>query len=66
MLRGDGGVLQYVEQKLDEKGSCVLVAAEGAGHDLYGNVDIGHFIMDEVKAYFKEKKRQITTKYIDP
>lgn len=65
-MRGNGGVLQYVERKLDEKGSCVLVAAEGAGHDAYGSVDIGLYIMDEVKSYFKEKKREITTKYIDP
>lgn len=66
VLRGDGGVLEYVERKLDEKGNCVIVVAEGAGHEMYGNVDIGHFVIDNVKSYFTEKNREISTKYLDP
>lgn len=66
VLRGSGGVLEYLEATLDKKGSCVIVVAEGAGHEIYGKVDIGHFVLDEVKAYFTEKKREISSKYLDP
>lgn len=66
ILRGNGGVLEYVEKRLDQKSSCVVVVAEGAGHDRYGNIDIGRYVMDEVKAYFKEKDREISSKYLDP
>lgn len=65
-MRGNGGVLEYIESKLEEKGSCVLVCAEGAGHERYGKVDIGRFILDEVKYYFKDTSRDVTTKYLDP
>lgn len=66
VLHGKGGVFDYVERKLNESGSFVLVVAEGAGHEMYGNGDIGHYIHDEVKAYFNEKGREISTKYLDP
>lgn len=66
MLRGSGGVLEHIEDTLDKKGNCVLVVAEGAGHEVYGNVDIGRHILSEVKAYFAEKEREISTKYLDP
>lgn len=66
VLRGEGGVLQYIESKLDEKGSCVLVAAEGAGYDVYGNIDIGQLILTEIKDYFRQRNREVTTKYLDP
>lgn len=65
-LRGRGGVLEYVEQRLNEKGSCVVVVAEGAGHETFGNVDIGHHVLNEVKSYFGERGRDISTKYLDP
>lgn len=66
VLRGKGGVLEYVETRLDEKSSCVVVVAEGAGHERYGSTDIGRFVMEEVKTFFKEKGREISTKYLDP
>lgn len=66
ILRGQGGVLEYIEKTLDKKGNCVVVVAEGAGHEIYGNVDIGRHILAEVKEYFKEKGREINTKYLDP
>lgn len=65
-MRGRGGVLEYVESTLDKKGNCVIVVAEGAGHEIYGSNDIGHLVLEEVKAYFAEKKREINTKYLDP
>lgn len=66
VLRGSGGVLEYVQKTLDRKGNCVIVVAEGAGHEVYGNVDIGRFILEEVKVYFQEKDRDVSTKYLDP
>lgn len=66
VLRGKGGVLEYVEKIIDEKGSFVLVIAEGAGHDMYGHVDIGRFLVDQVNTYFKERGREISCKYLDP
>lgn len=66
VLRGKGGVLEYVESVVDRKGSCVLVVAEGAGHEMYGQIDIGRHILAEVKDYFAGKDREITTKYLDP
>lgn len=66
VLRGEGGVLEYVERRLDEAGACVIVVAEGAGHDNFGKVDIGRYILEEVKAYFTEKDREVSTKYLDP
>lgn len=66
MLRGPGGVLEYVEQTLDEKGSCVVVVAEGAGHGSYGSIDIGCHVVNEIKEYFAEKGREISSKYLDP
>lgn len=66
VLHGSGGVLEYVESKLDEKSQCVLVVAEGAGHQKFEGVDIGRHILAEVKDYFKKKNRDISTKYLDP
>lgn len=66
MLRGPGGVFEFVEHTLDKKGSCVLVVAEGAVHEIYGSVDIGCHIINEAKEFFAEKGREIGTKYLDP
>lgn len=66
VLRGPGGVFEYVEDTLNKKGNCVIVVAEGAGHEVYGSVDIGRHILSEVKAYFAEKEREVSTKYLDP
>lgn len=66
VLRGPGGVLEYLESTLNQKGNCVIVVAEGAGHEIYGSVDIGVHVLNEIKAYFAEKKREIGTKYLDP
>jgi len=66
ILRGKGGVLDYIEKRLNEKGNCVLVVAEGAGNEVYGDVDIGRYILEDVKAYFQENGRNFYSKYIDP
>eukprot|EP00178_Gracilaria_changii_P018459 TRINITY_DN527_c0_g1_i4.p1 TRINITY_DN527_c0_g1~~TRINITY_DN527_c0_g1_i4.p1 ORF type:complete len:465 (+),score=80.01 TRINITY_DN527_c0_g1_i4:180-1397(+) len=65
-LHGPNGVLAYVEQKLNEKGHCVIVAAEGAGNLKDKGVDVGAHLLKETQKYFDVRKREINTKYIDP
>lgn len=79
---GEFGVCEYICKKLKEKGHCVVVVSEGASEgvldykfqgerakDASGNVqfpDIGGFLKTEIVKYGKEKKINITLKYIDP
>jgi 6-phosphofructokinase 1 len=66
-LGGPDGVLEYIEGVLDKQRQCVVVIAEGAGKehvDSQGN--IGIFLLDALKSYFKERKREISYKYLDP
>ncbi len=80
-LYGDNGFFKHLETRLKNRNHAVIVAAEGAGQDLMdsdlanvkkdasGNVvlnDIGLYLRDKIKAYFKEKKIDINLKYIDP
>ncbi len=74
------GFLQTLEKRLKEKAHAVIVVAEGAGQDLLkkeggskkdlsGNVlhdDIGVFLRNEIKAYFKKAGMEASVKYIDP
>ncbi|MBI5586096.1 MAG: ATP-dependent 6-phosphofructokinase [Deltaproteobacteria bacterium] len=69
---------QALKQRLERRGHAVIVVAEGAGQDLLagtgerdasGNLkhgDIGLFLRDRIKAYFKENRVDINLKYIDP
>ena len=78
-LDGPGGLLAHLEKRLDSRGHAVIVVAEGAGQkffqgsdenkDASGNVlhkDIGAFLADAIKAYFKQRKKELNLKYIDP
>lgn len=79
-LRGEGGFLQLLKNRLDNKQHAVIVVAEGAGQHLFdnggervidasGNVkhkDIGLLLKDEIKAYFDSLDYDMTIKYIDP
>jgi len=77
-LYGKGGFLDILEQRIKKRHHAVIVAAEGAGQNLFagetstdasGNVrykDIGVFLKDEITSYFKSKKIPMTLKYIDP
>jgi len=78
-LEGPGGLLAHLEKRLDNRGHAVIVVAEGAGQkffqeashstDASGNVlhkDIGVFLADSIKAYFKANKKELNLKYIDP
>ncbi len=77
-LHGAGGLLLSLEERLKNKKHAVIVVAEGAGQhllpisdeeDASGNVilqDIGEFLLEEIRKYFKEKNIEIGIKYIDP
>ena len=70
--------LPALKEKLERTSHAVIVAAEGAGQNLLGicqerdasgNLrfgDIGIFLRDEIKAYFKREGMEIQLKYIDP
>lgn len=78
-LYGENGLLASLERRLQKKHHAVIVVAEGAGQNLFneqkkekdasGNTlhkDIGTFLRDEIKEYFKKKGLEHTVKYIDP
>jgi len=72
------GLLQALRQRLAKRGHAVVVVAEGAGQELLGqqkekdasgNVkygDIGLFLRDEIRKYFKKENIELNLKYIDP
>ncbi|MDR2999890.1 MAG: ATP-dependent 6-phosphofructokinase [Fibromonadaceae bacterium] len=78
MLEGREGLFSALERRYRHKNHAVMVVAEGAGQDLFdtkatkdasGNVlkhDIGLFLMDKINAHFKNSKKEINIKYIDP
>ncbi len=78
-LYGENGFLKHLEHRLQSKQHAVICVAEGAGQNLIanenkrkdasGNVildDIGIFLKEKIKAYFKERKMEMSLKYIDP
>jgi len=80
-LHGDNGLLKHLEKRLADRQHAVICVAEGAGQDLIlkdqenterdasGNTklkDIGIFLKEKIEAYFKERRIEITLKYIDP
>ncbi|KAJ7526003.1 hypothetical protein O6H91_17G077200 [Diphasiastrum complanatum] len=81
-LHGEGGLLEFMEQRLKANGHAVIVMAEGAGQDLIpregensiddsgnvANLDIGPWLSKQLKQWWKEKypDRLFTVKYIDP
>ena len=70
--------LAELKKRLERRKHAVIVVAEGAGQDLMekiaerdrsGNVkygDIGTFLRDAIRAYFKEAGIEVSIKYIDP
>ena len=77
-LEGERGLLEALRYTVARKKSAVLVVAEGAGQDLmesYEDIDasgnkrpkdIGIFLRDKITAFFKERRIDMTLKYIDP
>jgi 6-phosphofructokinase 1 len=76
---GPGALLDHLHKRLASRGHAVIVVAEGAGQkffadeaeqkDASGNVlhkDIGAFLADRIRTYFKEKGQELNLKYIDP
>jgi 6-phosphofructokinase 1 len=80
VLEGENGFLRCLEKRLDEKHHALIVVAEGAGRrlteengaqkkDASGNIirgDIGLLLKEKVTGYFREKKKPLSLKYIDP
>jgi 6-phosphofructokinase 1 len=79
-LEGDKGLFSFLERRLAHGCHALIVVAEGAGQDLClegsgamtdrsGNVkllDIGVVLRDRIVEYFKQKRAEITLRYIDP
>ena len=77
-MDGDNGLLIHLKRRLEKRSHAVIVVAEGAGQDLLevaGGVDasgnkklgdIGAFLQERIKGFFKEAGMQISLKYIDP
>ncbi len=77
-LAGEGGFLQVLGRRLEERHHAVVVVAEGAGQDLLpanddqdlsGNRslgDIGTFLKAEIQRYCGQRDIPVTVKYIDP
>lgn len=73
-----GALLEALRKRLEKRGHAVVVAGEGAGQDLTGGTqdkdasgnvrlgDIGVFLKDRIKAYFREAGIEMSLKYIDP
>lgn len=78
-LKGENGFLNALRQRIEKRHHALIVVAEGAGQDLFndtttekdksGNIklnDIGIFLKDEIKEYFKSLDIPVSIKYIDP
>jgi len=77
-LKGPNGFFRHLEERLKRRNHAVVVVAEGAGQELLkqeegtdasGNRrlgDIGIYLANRMKGYFKEKNQEITLKYFDP
>jgi 6-phosphofructokinase 1 len=70
--------LKTLKERVVSKGHAVIVVGEGAGQDLVGRTeerdasgnirygDVGIFLRDKIRAYFKERQMKVDLKYIDP
>jgi 6-phosphofructokinase 1 len=78
-LDGECGLLANLEYRLKLRRHALIVVAEGTGEryftednrerDPSGNLkpgNIGHFLQDKIKDYFKQRNIEINLKYIDP
>ncbi len=77
-LEGENGFLNHLRKRILDREHAVILVAEGAGQDLMaesgesdasGNKklnDIGIFLKEKIKEYFKNEKIEVNIKYIDP
>lgn len=73
-----GGLLGALKKRLEQRSHAVIVVAEGAGQELFeasgerdasGNIkygDIGTYLRDAIRDYFRRIGMEINLKYIDP
>ncbi len=77
--RGPRALLPHLHERLKVKNHAVIIVAEGAGQELIsgageerdasGNIlhaDIGEFLADAIKNYFKKHRMEVNLKYFDP
>ena len=78
-LERGASLLAHLENRLKDKGHAVIMVAEGAGQEFFaehekvkdasGNIlhqDIGVFLKDKIKDYFKRRDVEVNVKYFDP
>ena len=81
-LEGPGGLLEFLEARLEQRSHALIVVAEGAGQDLWSNesdappktdasgnvrlADIGVVLRDRIVEHFRRRRTEVTLKYIDP
>jgi 6-phosphofructokinase 1 len=79
-FEGNEGLLEYLERRLAQDQHALCIVAEGAGQELFhlngkgetdasGNAklaDVGIVIRDRIVSHFREKKVDVTVKYVDP
>ncbi|TFG50695.1 MAG: ATP-dependent 6-phosphofructokinase [Candidatus Brocadiia bacterium] len=77
-LYGENGLLIHLEERLKRRNHAVILAAEGVHlegmddsiiTDASGNIkytDVGDYLKESIKTYFKEKNISINLKYINP
>ena len=77
-LDGPNGFLAHLEKRILERHHAVIVVAEGAGQELFKDInetdasgnkklgDIGVYLRDKIINYFSIKGIHINLKYVDP
>ncbi|WP_395727745.1 ATP-dependent 6-phosphofructokinase, partial [Nakamurella sp.] len=77
-LSGESGLLAALERRVAERGSAVVVVAEGAGQDLLADLkttdasgnkrlgDIGRFLEAQIVSHYQSLGRELTLKYLKP
>ncbi len=78
-LEGERGFLAALKRRVLRRAHAVVVAAEGAGQDLLGNLeperdasgnvklrDIGLYLRERIEAYFKAEGVPCVMRYFDP
>ena len=78
-LEGEGGFLAVLERRVVKRAHAVIAVAEGSGQQLLGNAgnerdasgnvrlrDIGLFLHEKIKEWFKARKIPVVMRYFDP
>jgi 6-phosphofructokinase 1 len=77
-LNGENGLLYHLHKRIIKRHHAVVLVAEGAGQEILGQSekydasgnkilqDVGIFLKEKIKDYFKQKKIETTIRYFDP